>query len=59
MVKFCFSMNSSVRIPDIIRFSLQTISAGSNFVISSSSDLEETNSVTRNSPVDTSTRAMP
>ena len=59
MVKFCFSMNSSVRMPDIIRFSLQTISAGSNFVISSSSDLEETNSVTRNSPVDTSTRAMP
>ena len=59
MVKFCFSMNSSVRIPDIIRFSLQTISAGSNFVISSSSDLEVTNSVTRNSPVDTSTRAMP
>ena len=59
MVKFCFSMNSSVKMPDIIRFSLQTISAGSNFVISSSSDLEETNSVTRNSPVDTSTRAMP
>ena len=59
MVKFCFSMNSSVRMPDIIRFSLQTISAGSNFVISSSSDLEVTNSVTRNSPVDTSTRAMP
>ena len=59
MVKFCFSMNSSVKIPDIIKFSLQTISAGSNFVISSSSDLEETNSVTRNSPVDTSTRAMP
>ena len=59
MVKFCFLMNSSVRMPDIIRFSLQTISAGSNFVISSSSDLEVTNSVTRNSPVDTSTRAMP
>ena len=59
MVKFCFSMNSSVKMPDIIRFSLQTISAGSNFVISSRSDLEETNSVTRNSPVDTSTRAMP
>ena len=59
MVKFCFSMNSSVRMPDIIRFSLQTISAGSNFVISSSSDLDVTNSVTRNSPVDTSTRAMP
>ena len=59
MVKFCFSMNSSVRMPDIIRFSLQTISAGSNFVISSSSDLGVTNSVTRNSPVDTSTRAMP
>ena len=59
MVKFCFSMNSSVRTPDIIRFSLQTISAGSNFVISSSSDLGVTNSVTRNSPVDTSTRAMP
>ena len=59
MVKFCFSMNSSVRMPDIIRFSLQTISAGSNFVISSRSDLELTNSVTRNSPVETSTRATP
>ena len=59
MVKFCFSMNSSVKIPDIIKFSLQTISAGSNFVTSSRSDLDETNSVTRNSPVDTSTRAMP